>query len=46
MINNELEPFDHEVYARTSDNNMPFFASFEEISSEEQKDIDAALALS
>ncbi|QSB17008.1 hypothetical protein JQS43_12495 [Natronosporangium hydrolyticum] len=41
-----FEEFDMEVYGRTSPNNMPFFASFVELTDDEQAEVDEALALS
>ena len=41
-----FEEFDMEVYARTSPNNMPRFASFVALSEDEQAQVDEALTLS
>ncbi|MET8578918.1 hypothetical protein [Streptomyces sp. NPDC005012] len=41
-----FEEFDHAVYARCSNNNMPMFATFVPLSENEQAAVDEALALS
>ncbi|MGL5827607.1 MAG: hypothetical protein ACRCYU_22800 [Nocardioides sp.] len=41
-----VEEFDVEVYARTSNNNMPKFASFVPLTDDEQAVVNDALALS
>jgi hypothetical protein len=41
-----FEEFDHAVYARCSNNNMPMFASFVPLTDDEQEQVDDALALS
>lgn len=41
----DLEEFEHEVYARCSDNNMPMFASFVPLTEEERAEAEQALSL-
>ncbi|MGX4670416.1 hypothetical protein JNUCC74_14670 [Cerasibacillus sp. JNUCC 74] len=47
-MNNEkpknLEKFDQEVYARTSDNNMPIFGKAEPLTDEERKQLESAIS--
>ncbi|WP_167343575.1 hypothetical protein [Streptomyces albus] len=41
-----FEEFDHAVYSRCSNNNMPMFATFVPLSEDEQAEVDDVLALS
>lgn len=40
-----LEEFDHETYARTSDNNMPMPISYKPLSDEEEQELNEIFAL-
>lgn len=40
-----LEEFDQEIYARTSDNNMPMPGKYEPLTEDEKKELDQALSL-
>ncbi|WP_329314393.1 hypothetical protein [Streptomyces sp. NBC_01262] len=41
----DLEEFEHEAYARTSENNMPSFVTFVPLTEEERLEVEAALSI-
>jgi hypothetical protein len=44
-VESGLAEFEYEAYARTSENNMPEFATFVALSQEEQDEVEAALGV-
>ncbi|MGW2631509.1 hypothetical protein ACWC2K_19545 [Streptomyces chattanoogensis] len=40
-----MEEFEHEAYARTSENNMPSFVDFVPLTDEEQAEVEATLTI-
>jgi hypothetical protein len=45
LVEPRFDEFEHEVYARTSDNNMPHFAMFVPLTEDERAEAEEALAL-